>query len=161
FSLICCPDIEHSLVQLTVVYASQREETVAEIHLAGRGIPDAWCQHRRSAPRLGSPEEHHQICVQDLLRLPSAEAQGISQPNLAGQTISTKRVRNLVIHKNEGCLLVRAVHFEAMIRLMVGREAANFENSEFDLKGTTQRFEFVTLFGLRRGDKDGASAPLS
>ena len=44
---------------------------------------------------------------------------------------------------------------------MVGREAANFENSEFDLKGTTQRFEFVTLFGLRRGDKDGASAPSS
>jgi hypothetical protein len=48
-----------------------------------------------------------------------------------------------------------------MIRLMVGREAANFENLKFDLKGTPQRFEFTTVFGLWRGDKNDATAPSS
>ena len=93
--------MKDTLVQLTIVDAVECKEAVTEIHLAGCGVPDAGRDHRLWILRIGYPGQHHQICIEDLLRFATLEIQPFSQEFLCCETITTKRVRRGFVHEHK------------------------------------------------------------
>ena len=106
-------------------------KAIAQVHLTGSRIPDAGRQHRTFAILVRNPAQHHDVCIEYLLRLPSFATQALREMNLACHTIASHRIGNTIADKDEAGLRLRAPHLQAVVRLALSRDAPDLQISHF------------------------------
>ena len=127
------------------MYAVKREEAVAEVHFAGRGIPDTRRYDWQETLGAGDPAKHHEVRVNYLFGFSALEIKPFRQIELTRLAGDLDRVRYGFIGKHEHGFLLGAIHSQPMVRFAVGSHAVKLQPPHFYFREPAWSLHFLGL----------------
>src|SRR6266403_826930 len=132
--LILTPEAKYTFVQLATVNSAECEEAISEIHLAGRRVPNAWCQDRPKTFGPGDPSQHHEVGINYFFSVAPLEIKAVGQVQLTGKPVASESVGHRFIRKNKNSFLGSTIHFQAVVWFEPSGDGANLQSTHFDFR---------------------------